>query len=695
MGASQKSEWESGGRIMTDFFAKDNGLVCTNPRCKDCGKTHPNCQCYDGGQVGFYDGGQVLGNWDDAEIVGQPQDEAPTEGGQVLGNWDDAEIVNAEPERTQKSPTDYESPLQTIAAGAEGAGRGFAGPVFTGLEMAANAAGVPGMTPEDIKGREEGNPLFSGLGEMGGTVGSYCTGIGEAAFLNKAVGMLPKLANANKWAKAGMFIFKSLATNAALASGDELSKAMLNVGNPEVPTSSASAHIGILGILGLVADTAFHGLGKVESIAAEKLGPKVSEYISGAAFGHGMAEEIGSAKTLIADLKESGFSNSKEFYHGIQHGIAVLNAQKNIFDKTIPQKIGKAVGTITGAAAGYIEHPLLAYPASKIGQFTGELLGKKLIKPLEPILGRISKRTQDIVGNTLLKLDGQVPTKFLNFVKYVDDAVKGEKLISDGVGSLFRSGIAAIGNGRATKANMDALDEHLKNPEPAPEPEESDAQITEMPEFAEGGEVQQQQPKHDPLMNGINEMAPEQNLLLHAAKGRITTYLKSHMPAKHPSKLTYDDEPDTTQQDHNYKEARAIALDPLSVLKHIRRGTIEPTHVAHLQAMYPDIHNRLSQEMTKHIVEGQVAEKRPPRYKVRQGMSLFLGTPLDSTMTPQAIQAIQATFAVNGQQQQGPQGQPAQGKPKNTKSSLTKMSQPYLMADEARLMREQQVSQPG
>ena len=32
---------------MTDFFAVDNHLICTNPACKDYGKMHPNCLCYD------------------------------------------------------------------------------------------------------------------------------------------------------------------------------------------------------------------------------------------------------------------------------------------------------------------------------------------------------------------------------------------------------------------------------------------------------------------------------------------------------------------------------------------------------------------------------------------------------------------------------------------------------------------------
>ena len=53
-------------------------------------------------------------------------------------------------------------------------------------------------------------------------------------------------------------------------------------------------------------------------------------------------------------------------------------------------------------------------------------------------------------------------------------------------------------------------------------------------------------------------------------------------------------------------------------------------------------------------------------YTRRMGLSLFLGTPLDSTMTPAGISSIQATYA------QAPQASEAQGEAKK-KGSPSKL----------------------
>jgi hypothetical protein len=61
---------------------------------------------------------------------------------------------------------------------------------------------------------------------------------------------------------------------------------------------------------------------------------------------------------------------------------------------------------------------------------------------------------------------------------------------------------------------------------------------------------------------------------------------------------------------------------------------------------------------------------------------MFLGTPLDSTMTPQAIQSIQAIYAPK----QASQGPPAKAK-KNT-SKLDEVSKSYETADQAAQARQ-------
>jgi hypothetical protein len=63
------------------------------------------------------------------------------------------------------------------------------------------------------------------------------------------------------------------------------------------------------------------------------------------------------------------------------------------------------------------------------------------------------------------------------------------------------------------------------------------------------------------------------------------------------------------------------------------------------------------------------SKEEAPSYKARMGLSLFLGTPLDNTMTPQSIMAAQP------KPQQGPQQPPApKGKGKGSPSKMSNKS---------------------
>ena len=97
--------------------------------------------------------------------------------------------------------------------------------------------------------------------------------------------------------------------------------------------------------------------------------------------------------------------------------------------------------------------------------------------------------------------------------------------------------------------------------------------------------------------------------------------------------------------------------------------------------MYPEVHNYLGRELTKRIMQAQIKGERP-EYKKRQAMSLFLGTNLDSTFTPQAIQTIQGVYAIGKAKKQ-------QEMPKQDKKNLTKMDDHYLTGSQARIGRQQ------
>ncbi len=177
---------------------------------------------------------------------------------------------------------------------------------------------------------------------------------------------------------------------------------------------------------------------------------------------------------------------------------------------------------------------------------------------------------------------------------------------------------------------------------------------------------------------------PVQNMIMQNAKGRISQYLNGLRPQENMPRLPFDTKGDQTEQKKTYDQALHIASHPLSVMKSIKNGTISRDEIQHLQAMYPDVTDMLQKKLTKQIMEYQLDGKRP-NYKIRQGLSLFLGTALSSELTPQNIQAAQSTFQ---QQAQAPQGDGG-SKPKKSTTQLSKSSQSFLTSNQSLTRRQQ------
>jgi hypothetical protein len=164
--------------------------------------------------------------------------------------------------------------------------------------------------------------------------------------------------------------------------------------------------------------------------------------------------------------------------------------------------------------------------------------------------------------------------------------------------------------------------------------------------YAEGGEVSNPLPA-PPVLQGTDAMSkhfPTQNILLQAAKGRVNNYLNGLRPQDTQARLPFDKHMKNAEAERTYDKAVALATQPLSILNHVAGGTLTPDHLKHFGSMYPELHGELSRRMTQKITELQAKDETIP-YRLRQSMSLFLGSPLDSTLTPTAMQAAQAVYA--------------------------------------------------
>jgi hypothetical protein len=102
--------------------------------------------------------------------------------------------------------------------------------------------------------------------------------------------------------------------------------------------------------------------------------------------------------------------------------------------------------------------------------------------------------------------------------------------------------------------------------------------------------------------------------------------------------------------------------------------------------MYP----QLAQYMRAKLFDGMVNIKHAeskPSYKVRQGLSLLTGQPVDSTFLPNNIAAAQMVFMKKAAQQQAASG--AMSKPKRGTAALGKVGGSHATGDQAAAARSQ------
>lgn len=138
----------------------------------------------------------------------------------------------------------YSTPRQQLLLGAEKLGKGFAGPLATGVEKALSDSGVPGLTPEDQEAREQANPTLSPVLEGAGLIAGDLTGIGEIGLLGKVAGEANK---AVELGKAGSHALRGAIEMAGLSAGDEASKI---INDPDAASGMSLAHIGLSTALG-------------------------------------------------------------------------------------------------------------------------------------------------------------------------------------------------------------------------------------------------------------------------------------------------------------------------------------------------------------------------------------------------------------------------------------------------------------
>lgn len=531
----------------------------------------------------------------------------------------------------------YSTPGQKVLTAVEGFGRGLTAgltdTLASGMRKGASFFGVPEeylhyVAPkfQDIAARQEQNPITSTVSEVAGNIGLMSS--------------LPQI---------GSRALNGMLQTAIIAGGDELSKAMLGHGDPIDAVASHIAESGAVGFLGgaLFGKAEKLGTKALEAIEKSKVGNKLPSFLSGighaASFPGAEAVSLGNSaltKAEIKELDEKAFRYGQKFF--------------NSYAVTAPKAIARIAAPSLG---GYL------------GGWGGAGASIALERGLELAAPKVS---QNVIGPALLKAAATGTTeKIGDLIDHATKISKGAQKISKGVEALFESGADKFLNYEASEKDRQKLREFIESGGINKEVQDQ-AQSEGIPtqNFAQGGNVEH------PESNPIARVYPEQNTLMATAKGRVSGYLNSIRPVQNPT-LPFDSVHKDKQKNRDYEKALDLANQPLRILKHIKDGTLSPKHLMAFNSMYPELHSHLSKKITQKMTENKTKDSKKPPYKTRQALSLFLGSSLDSTLTPASIQASQMVFA----QQKAQRNQPSNLK------SLSKMGQHTQTAEQGRIAR--------
>lgn len=167
--------------------------------------------------------------------------------------------------------------------------------------------------------------------------------------------------------------------------------------------------------------------------------------------------------------------------------------------------------------------------------------------------------------------------------------------------------------------------------------------------------------------NALENIAPKTNyymqnhaIAMTATAANVSNYLNNLRP--NPIKLSPLDpeiEPSDAQK-AQYQRTLNIAQQPLMVVHHLIGNTITSEDVNHLKTMYPGLYSKLSQKMTDAMID-HISKGNDVPYSTRQGLSVLLGQPMDSSLSSPSIMANQMAFSQDVQDQAS-KTQASQGK---------------------------------
>lgn len=259
---------------------------------------------------------------------------------------------------------------------------------------------------------------------------------------------------------------------------------------------------------------------------------------------------------------------------------------------------------------------------------------------------------------------GTNPGAFKSTVDYIRASIKGQTNLSEGINRLFEGAKVVV-------------PPHLIPDQGSRDKLQKAIDYASAPSNA-----------FNPDQNSFGHYLPAHSVAAGQAIGGATSYLNSLKPTQ-PKNSPLDATPPVSKLSlQRYNRALDIAEQPLIVLKHVKNGSLLSSDVDAMRNIYPAFHDSMIRQITDKLIN-QSSEPSGLKLSYPQRVSLSLligGTPLDSTMTPAAGQAI---IRANAGSLAASQHGAAQGQQRKTSgavlSQINKVNKLYETNDQARL----------
>lgn len=177
--------------------------------------------------------------------------------------------------------------------------------------------------------------------------------------------------------------------------------------------------------------------------------------------------------------------------------------------------------------------------------------------------------------------------------------------------------------------------------------------------------------------SALYQHAPMITQGIQSAATRGTEFLATKLPTRPPlsplSNETY--EPSKTEIASFERYYNAVE-DPMLPMRQVKDGSITPESVEAISAVYPKMYNQMKLAIMNEIPN--VLKKKDIPYQLKQSLSMFLGQPIDQSLTPQSVMNNQAAFTpTQNSQPQGPNKRPgaviASAKDMHANSRISRM----------------------